>query len=107
MLTLTERAQNAVSRFIKTAEEPVAGLRIAVTGGGCSGMSYGMSLEAESKSNDAVIEFDDIKVFVDPLSAPQLTGVTVDLQDGMEGSGFKFENPNATSSCGCGKSFSA
>ena len=107
MLILTESAQKAVSRFIKTAEEPAAGLRIAVTGGGCSGMSYGMNLEAESKSNDTVIEFGDIKVFVDPLSAPLLAGVTVDFQDSMEGSGFKFENPNAASSCGCGKSFSA
>jgi len=107
MLTLTESAQKAVTRFIQTAEEPVAGLRIAVTGGGCSGMSYGMNLEAESKKNDTVIEFGDIKVFVDPLSAPLLAGVTVDFQDSMEGSGFKFENPNATASCGCGQSFSA
>jgi iron-sulfur cluster assembly accessory protein len=107
MLTLTESAQKAVSRFITTSEEPVAGLRIAVTGGGCSGMSYGMTLEAEAKKNDTVIEFGDIKVFVDPLSAPLLAGVTVDFLDSMEGSGFKFENPNASSSCGCGQSFSA
>ena len=107
MLTLTESAQNAVSRFIKTAGEPVAGLRIAVTGGGCSGMSYGMNLEPKSKNSDTVIEFGDIKVFVDPLSVPLLAGVTVDFQDSMEGSGFTFENPNATNSCGCGKSFSA
>ncbi len=107
MLTLTPNAQAAVSRFIRGAEEPVAGLRIAVTGGGCSGMQYGMSLEAEAKTSDVVMEFDDVTVLVDPLSAPLLAGVTVDFRDGMEGTGFRFENPNATNSCGCGKSFSA
>ncbi|MEA3274157.1 MAG: iron-sulfur cluster assembly accessory protein [Pseudomonadota bacterium] len=89
------------------AQHPVGGLRISVTGGGCSGMQYGMALEPAAKSNDVVVEVDDIKVFVDPLSAGLLAGVTVDFLDGMEGSGFKFENPNATNSCGCGKSFSA
>ncbi len=107
MLTLTPNAQAAVSRFIRGAEEPVAGLRIAVTGGGCSGMQYGMSLEAEAKTGDVIIEFGDIKVLVDPLRAQLLAGVTVDFHDGMEGTGFRFENPNATNSCGCGKSFSA
>jgi iron-sulfur cluster assembly accessory protein len=107
MLTLTDNAQAAVSRFIRGAEEPVAGLRISVTGGGCSGMQYGLALVAEAKDNDVVAEFGDVKVFVDPFSAQLLAGTTVDFLDGMEGSGFKFENPNATRSCGCGKSFSA
>jgi iron-sulfur cluster assembly accessory protein len=107
MLTLTESARAAISRFIKSAEEPVGGLRIAVIGGGCSGMQYGLKLEAASNGDDTIIEFDDIRVFVDPLSASLLAGVTVDFVDSMEGSGFKFENPNATSSCGCGQSFSA
>jgi iron-sulfur cluster assembly accessory protein len=107
MLTLTPSAQKAVSRFIKGAEDPVAGLRISVTGGGCSGMQYGMSLEEQARSDDVIVEIDGIKVFVDPLSAPMLAGVTVDFQDGMDGSGFRFTNPNASASCGCGKSFSA
>jgi iron-sulfur cluster assembly accessory protein len=107
MLTLTANAQTAVGRFLRTAESPVRGLRIAVTGGGCSGMQYGMSLEAEPRGDDVVLEVGHFKVFVDPLSAPLLAGVTVDFLDGMEGSGFKFENPNAAASCGCGKSFSA
>jgi iron-sulfur cluster assembly protein len=107
MLTLTDKAQTAVSRFIRSAEEPVAGLRIAVAGGGCSGMQYSMSLEAESRSDDVVVEFGDIRVFVDPLSVPLLAGVTVDFLDSMDGSGFKFENPNASNTCGCGNSFSA
>lgn len=107
MLTLTENAQAAVARFMQSAEEPITGLRIAVTGGGCSGMQYGMSLEAASKSDDVIVEFGELKVFVDPISVPMLAGVTVDFLDGMDGSGFKFENPNATASCGCGQSFSA
>ncbi len=106
MLTLTQSAQKAVSQFIQSADEPVNGLRIQVTGGGCSGMQYGMALEEASKDDDTIFEFSDLKVFVDPASAPLLDGVTVDFHDGPEGSGFKFENPNAKASCGCGNSFS-
>ena len=106
MLTLTENAQKAVSRFIQTADEPVGGLRIQVAGGGCSGMQYGMALEESSKEDDTILEFGEIKVFVDPASVPLLDGATVDFLDSMEGSGFKFENPNAKASCGCGNSFS-
>lgn len=107
MLTLTENAQKAISRFISGSETPVAGLRISVTGGGCSGMQYGMALEERATDEDTIIEVEQLKIFVDPLSAPLLNGVTVDFLDSMEGSGFKFENPNATNSCGCGNSFSA
>ncbi len=106
MLILTESAQKAVSRFIQSADEPVTGLRIQVSGGGCSGMQYGMALEEASKDDDQVLEIGDLKIFVDPASAPLLDGVTVDFLDSMEGSGFKFENPNAKASCGCGNSFS-
>ena len=106
MLTLTENAQQAVTRFIEGAEEPVIGLRIAVTGGGCSGMQYSMALESAAKTDDTVVECGEVKVFVDPQSVPMLSGVIVDFLDSMEGSGFKFENPNATKSCGCGSSFS-
>lgn len=106
MLTLTESAQKAIQRFIRSAETPVEGLRISVTGGGCSGMQYGMNFEEAAGSEDTVIEYNDLKIFVDTESAPLLEGVIVDFLDNMEGSGFKFENPNATASCGCGKSFS-
>jgi iron-sulfur cluster assembly protein len=106
MITLTESAQTAISRFIKGSDEPVTGLRVMVTGGGCSGMQYGMRLEPKANDNDQVVECGSIKLYVDPESAPLLQGVIVDFVDGMEGSGFKFENPNAANSCGCGKSFS-
>jgi iron-sulfur cluster assembly accessory protein len=107
MLTLTESAQRAIGRFVAGAETSVEGLRISVTGGGCSGMQYGMALEEAANNDDLVLEVGALRVFVDPASAPMLKGVTVDFLDNMDGSGFKFENPNATASCGCGKSFSA
>ena len=107
MITLTDNAQKAINRFIKGAEAPVEGLRISVTGGGCSGMQYGLALEEAHKGDDTIVEFGSLKIFIDPYSAPLLKGVTVDFLDGMDGSGFKFENPNASASCGCGNSFSA
>lgn len=107
MLILTESAQQAVNRFITNNETPVSGLRISVTSGGCSGLQYGMVLEEAAAANDVVLQCGEVQVFVDPLSAPYLNGVTVDFQDTMEGGGFKFQNPNAQNSCGCGNSFSA
>lgn len=105
MLTLTENAAKAVNNFIVAANKPVAGLRIQVEGGGCSGLKYAMRLEEQVDEGDEVVEFAGVKVLVDSASAPMLIGVTVDFVESMEGSGFKFENPNATGSCGCGKSF--
>ena len=107
MLTLTDSAIKAINNFISGADTPVAGLRIKVTGGGCSGMQYGMALEEAAAADDAVVECGPVTVLVDPASAPMLSGVTVDFVDSIEGSGFKFNNPNATASCGCGNSFSA
>jgi len=105
MLTLTDSAISAVQRFIDSAGKPVAGLRIRVEGGGCSGLQYGMRLEENATEADSVLDFTGVKVLVDGDSAGLLDGVTVDFVDGLEGTGFKFENPNATGSCGCGKSF--
>ncbi len=106
MLSLTESAQAAVKKFIDSSEEPVAGLRLMVTGGGCSGMQYGMRLEEALVDTDQVVECGEISVLVDPASAEMLEDVTVDYVSTMESSGFKFQNPNATASCGCGSSFS-
>jgi len=107
MITLTDSANEAVSRFIQGSETPATGLRVSVSGGGCSGFRYGLSLEEEAGAEDTVIDCGGVKVFVDPSSAPMLRGMTVDFVDGVEGAGFKFENPNAKASCGCGSSFSA
>ncbi len=107
MLTLTDSAQMAVTRFIRTAGEPIAGLRVSVTGGGCSGFQYGMELATETGDNDTVLKCGPVTVLIDPFSAPLLKGATIDFVDGLEASGFKFNNPNATGGCGCGSSFSA
>lgn len=106
MLTLTENATKAVNNFIVAANKPIAGLRIKVEGGGCSGMKYAMRLEEQAEAEDEVVDFGAVKILIDSASAPMLIGVTVDYVESMEGSGFKFENPNATGGCGCGKSFS-
>jgi iron-sulfur cluster assembly accessory protein len=107
MITLTPSAVSAIDKFIKGNETPVAGLRIAISGGGCSGFQYGMSLEEKAAEDDVVVEVGAVKLLVDPFSAPLLDGVTVDFVDSLQGSGFKFQNPNASSSCACGSSFSA
>lgn len=106
MITLTEKAAKAISRFIKSSETPASGLRVSVTGGGCSGLQYGLKLEETPAADDAIVELAGAKVYVDPASAPLLSGVTMDFIDTMTESGFKFVNPNAAASCGCGKSFS-
>ena len=107
MLTLTPSAQKAVSRFIKGADTAVAGLRIAVTDGGCSGLQYAMNLVEDKEAEVLALACGPVVVFVDALSAPLLRGVVVDFVDGLDGSGFKFQNPNAAHSCGRGSSFTA
>ena len=107
MLTLTPSALSAVEKFIKGSDTPVAGLRISIAGGGCSGFQYGMRLEEAQAADDVLVAVGDVTLLIDPFSAPMLDGVTVDFVDSLNGSGFKFENPNATASCGCGSSFSA
>ncbi|GAB4357445.1 MAG: HesB/IscA family protein [Methylohalobius sp. ZOD2] len=107
MLTLTDDAIKAVSRFLRGSEKPVTGLRVSVNGGGCSGFQYSLSLEERAGPEDTVVEFGDVQVFVDPDSMPFLKGVKMDFVEGLDGTGFKFENPNARASCGCGNSFSA
>ncbi|MBL4832567.1 MAG: iron-sulfur cluster assembly accessory protein [Pseudomonas sp.] len=106
MINMTDSAISAVRRFMQSTETPMAGLRIRVEGGGCSGFKYGMKLEEAVSDGDSVLDMSGLKVLVDENSMPLLDGVTVDFVDGFEGSGFKFENPNASASCGCGKSFS-
>jgi iron-sulfur cluster assembly protein len=105
MITLTENAVTAVGRFIANSGKPAAGLRIEVTDGGCSGLQYGLKLEDASAADDTVIDFGEVKVFVDPNSYPMLDGMSIDFLDSLDGSGFKFTNPNAAKSCACGSSF--
>ncbi len=83
------------------------GLRLGVLGGGCSGLSYQFKFAPEPRSHDHVFHFEDVRVFVDPKSMVFLDGMTLDWQDSLIQSGFVFQNPHATKSCGCGTSFSA
>lgn len=83
------------------------GLRLGVLGGGCSGLSYQFKFDPKPRPTDNVFEFEDIKVFVDPKSMVFLDGMTLDWKDSLIHSGFEFDNPHATKSCGCGTSFSA
>ena len=88
-------------------EKVSGGLRLGVLGGGCSGLSYQFKFAPEPRPKDHVFEFEDVKVFVDPKSMLFLDGMTLDWKDSLLQSGFVFENPHATKSCGCGTSFSA
>ncbi|HYK88653.1 MAG TPA: iron-sulfur cluster insertion protein ErpA [Acidobacteriota bacterium] len=106
MLTLTQTAVQKVKSILAERGE-VGGLRIAVVGGGCSGFQYQMTLDKEANVDDKVIEQDGLRVFVDSRSLLYLTGTRVDYIESLTGSGFKFENPNAKGSCGCGESFYA
>ena len=106
MISLTGKAVDAVDRFINSANKPIAGLRIQVEGGGCSGFKYTMKLEENSAETDQLIDCGKgVTLLVDEASVSMLDGVTVDFVESLEGSGFKFENPNATGTCGCGNSF--
>jgi iron-sulfur cluster assembly accessory protein len=105
MINLTDSALNAVRTAMSGASGPVAGLRIMVESGGCAGYKYMMGLVNEPEAEDDVVERDGVKVFVDPKSRVLLAGTTIDFVVALQGSGFTFENPNATNNCSCGKSF--
>jgi len=106
MIEITEPARSAIKAAIDGAGQPVAGLRIMVQSGGCAGLKYGMALELEAQPDDAVVQAGEVTVLIDPASQAHLTGAKIDfVNNGLEGSGFVFDNPNAKSACGCGKSF--
>jgi iron-sulfur cluster assembly accessory protein len=107
MVQLTETAIGKVQEILNTQDPKPAGLRIAVVGGGCSGFSYSMAFENSPGMLDKTYSFDGLKVFVDQASLLYLDGAEVDFVETLEGSGFKFNNPNVKSTCGCGSSFSA
>ena len=103
MLNMTDSAKERVKNLIN--DETGNHLRVFVQGGGCSGFQYGLAFD-EKRDGDEEIEMDGFTILVDKWSGPYLDGVTVDYVDGLTGAGFKFDNPNATGSCGCGHSFS-
>jgi len=105
-LTLTDTAIAKVREIMATQDPLPAGLRIGVVGGGCSGFQYSMAFENQAGMMDKVFKFDDLKVFVDATSLMYLNGCIVDYVETLEAAGFKFENPQVKSTCGCGSSFS-
>ncbi len=105
MVTLTPSAVQAVRDLLAKRNLEGYALRVYIAGGGCSGFQYGMALEPNIRDTDLTAEFDGVKVVVDDVSIDYLRGASVDYVDGVMGSGFKIENPNAVSTCGCGSSF--
>jgi iron-sulfur cluster assembly protein len=107
MINFTPGAISKVHEILTMQSPAPAGLRVSVVGGGCSGFSYSMAFENSPGMLDKTYQFDGLKVFVDQASLLYLDGAEVDYVETLEGSGFKFNNPNVKSTCGCGSSFSA
>jgi len=105
-INMTDQATAKVADLLAQEGNAELALRVAVRPGGCSGFSYEMFFDSELEDDDIVRSFGAVKVVVDPASAEQLAGATLDYKDGLQGAGFHITNPNATRTCGCGSSFS-
>ncbi len=105
VLTVTSSAVTIIKDLLQQRAIPEHALRVFVTGGGCSGMQYGMAFQETADSGDTVIAADGVRLLVDPTSMMYLRGATIDYVDTLIGGGFRIDNPNALSSCGCGHSF--
>ena len=108
-LGVTAAAAEEIKKFMSSEEglPQTAGLRVRVVPGGCSGFQYSLNIEEESRPNDHVIDSSGVRMFIDMFSAQYLNGVEIDYVTNVMGSGFTFNNPNATGGCGCGSSFTA
>ncbi|MFW6094667.1 MAG: iron-sulfur cluster insertion protein ErpA [Pseudomonadota bacterium] len=104
-IVLSDRAAEKVRGLMSMEGNPGLKLRVFITGGGCSGFSYGFTFDEEVAEDDAVVERDGVTMVVDPLSYQYLTGSEVDYQEDLQGAQFVVANPNATATCGCGNSF--
>src|SRR5574339_596168 len=107
LIKLTANAANKVSSLLTRQGRPEGVLRVAIVGGGCSGLQYKMDLQDAPANRDILVESSGIRVVVDPKSALYVTGSELDFSDALQGGGFKVKNPNAATSCSCGESFSA
>lgn len=105
VLTVTPAALNTIRTLLEQRNIPGYALRVFVSGGGCSGLQYGMAFEQAPRDFDAVVETDGVKLVIDPTSLMYLQGSVIDYVDSLMGGGFRIDNPNAVSSCGCGSSF--
>jgi iron-sulfur cluster assembly protein len=106
LLTITPKAAEKIAVFMKEETDKPEFLRVYVQGGGCSGLSYGMSFEKAKEEDDVLIEENGVKIIVDSYSQDYLKGANVDYIESLMGAGFKINNPNVTKSCSCGSSFS-
>jgi iron-sulfur cluster assembly protein len=108
-IQVTERAIKRIrAAMAKEGVSPAeGGLRLGITGGGCSGLSYNIRFDTQPRERDRIYSFDDVRVFVDPKSFIYLSGMILDYEETLMRQGFNFINPNSTRSCGCGSSFSA
>jgi iron-sulfur cluster assembly protein len=105
VLLVTPAALNVIRTLLEQREIPGHALRVFVSGGGCSGMQYGMAFEESPRDYDRVVEVEGVRLLVDPTSLMYLQGSTIDYVDSLMGGGFRIDNPNAVSTCGCGHSF--
>jgi len=106
-LALTDVAVEKVKEVMAREGVKDGGLRVSVVGGGCSGFQYNLGLDDNAREDDIVIEQGGVKLFLDPISQQYVYGTVIDYVNGLHGAGFKFVNPNANRTCGCGSSFSA
>ena len=105
VLLVTPSAVTVIKNLLEQRNIPNHALRVFVSGGGCSGLQYGMAFEEGPRDFDALVEEDGVRLVVDPTSLMYLKGATIDFVDSLMGGGFRIDNPNAVSSCGCGHSF--
>ena len=106
-INFSDNAVKKVKELIEEEGTPDLKLRVFVSGGGCSGMQYGFTFEESVNEDDTKVEKDNVMLLIDPMSLQYLTGAEIDYQDNVQGSQFVIKNPNATTTCGCGSSFSA
>ena len=106
-IVFTESAANKVKELIEEEGNAELKLRVFVTGGGCSGFQYGFTFDEEVADDDTTMEKNGVQLLIDPMSYQYLVGAEIDYTEGLEGAQFVIKNPNATSTCGCGSSFSA
>lgn len=105
VINMTESAAYEVKDMLQQNDMPDGYLKVKVNGGGCTGLTYGMSTEEEPGENDEIFEFYGLKVLVDKYDKPVLDGTTIDFKQSLMGGGFQIDNPNAIAACGCGSSF--
>lgn len=107
LLVFTDSAATKVRSLIEEENNPALMLRVFVSGGGCSGFQYGFTFDEDVNEDDTIMEKNEVKLLIDAMSYQYLVGAEIDYTDGLEGAQFVIKNPNATSTCGCGNSFSA